>query len=156
MDAYISETEVGKLALNEVAAAEAGFSAGAVATVSHQINVMNDLLDNNVSASLGDDYSVTVSYLSPRARGVNKVVTHWYGLTEVWMDSDKAQELIRNLEKGQDVGSALGGIAGGIIQGYFYVSAATVRNAAAPGRGIIMYSQYNAMAQAQNIWFASQ
>lgn len=156
MDAYIFRTGAGDLSLDETAAVNAGFSSDAIATVFHQIGVMNDLLDNNASATLSDDYTVTVLYPTPRARGVNKVVTHWYGLTEVWMDSDKAQELIRNLEMGQDVGSALGGIAGNIIQGYFYVSVASVKNAAAPGRGIIMYSQYNAVVQAQNIWFASQ
>lgn len=103
------------------------------------------------------------------ARGESKVVTHWYGLTEIYMNSDEAQDLINALSAagdGSTVASLLSFLPGGL--GTILGSISTIsgvqitlyrwqiEQAAAPGRGIIMNVQYNFTTNDQSIWFVSQ
>ena len=135
-------------------------------SVESQIASMNALVTQGL-AYIDENYSAIILLPSTRAQGESKVVTHWYGITEVYMNSDEAQDLIDSLAAVGD-GATIGGLLGflpgnlgsvlGRIVGIFSVSTLIYRwqveQAAASGTGIIMYIQ--TVESTQSIYFTSQ
>lgn len=137
-----------------------------ITSVESQIASMNALITQGL-AYIDENYSAIILLPSTRAQGESKVVTHWYGITEVYMISDKAQDLIDSLSAVGDgattggllgflpgnLGSVLGGIAGifgvGTLIYRWQVEQATVS-----ATGIIMYIQ--TVESTQSIYFTSQ
>ncbi len=168
MDQFMKLTDSGTIQFDTAGALSAGYSEKSVATVSTQIDGMNQLVVNG-NASIDDTFTATVYFMGTRAKGQSKVVTHWYGLTEVYMNSDEAAELIAGLSTVGDattitglvgllpgpIASAIGGISG--ILGFgTMIYRWQVEAAAKPGNGIIMNIQTNFTDGTQSIWFTSQ
>ncbi len=168
LEQFLTKDDNGLMVFDAETALSNGFSNDIVADVEAQILSMNNLVIQGI-AYIDEHYSAIVILPSTRARGVSKVVTHWYGLTEVYMNSDEAQDLINSLSAVGDgatiggllgflpgnIGSVLGGISGILGVGTL-IYRWQVEQAAAPGRGIIMYIQTNFGTTTQSIWFTSQ
>lgn len=168
LEQFLTKDDNGLIVFDTEAALSAGFSSDIVTDVETQILSMNNLVIQG-TAYIDENYSAIILLPSTRARGESKVVTHWYGLTEVYMNSDEAQDLIDSLSAVGDgatiggllgflpgnIGSVLGGIAGILGVGTL-IYRWQVEEAAAPGRGIIMYIQTNFGTSTQSIWFTSQ
>jgi len=162
LDSYMSLAENGTIIFNSTEALSDGYSNEAVSAVKSNISSMNALV---VSGKVYIDASFNAHELPLTRAGVSKVVTTWYGLTQIYMTSSEANQLIKNLSKIGDattIAGAIGFIPGASIIG----SMATVmgigtlfyrwqvEQAAASGRGIIMnIYTYNGN---QSIWFTSQ
>lgn len=168
MDRYMELTTSGTIYLDAEGALNAGYSAQSVTAVSAHIDHMNQLVLTD-NAYIDNTFTLTIYFMSPRAKGESKVVTHWYGLTEIYMNSDEAEELIDNLESAGSVydlagfvsylpgniASAIGGISGIFSFGttlYLW----QVEAAAQAGTGIIMHIQTNYTDGTQSIWFTAQ
>ena len=131
-----------------------------ITSVESQIASMNALITQGL-AYIDENYSAIILLPSTRAQGESKVVT------QVYMISDKAQDLIDSLSAVGDgattggllgflpgnLGSVLGGIAGifgvGTLIYRWQVEQATVS-----ATGIIMYIQ--TVESTQSIYFTSQ
>lgn len=168
LEQFLTKDDNGLIVFDTEAALSAGFSSDIVTDVETQILNMNNLVIQG-TAYIDENYSAIILLPSTRARGESKVVTHWYGLTEVYMNSDEAQDLIAALSTvgdGATIGSLLGFLPGNIgsvlggIAGIFGVSILIYRwqveQAAEPGRGIIMHIQTDFGTSTQSIWFTSQ
>lgn len=165
LDLYLSENTNGTITFDVVAALEANYSQDAVNFVQDNINNMNAALSNG-NAILNEDFSVTMFFASVRARGVNKVVTHWNGNTDIYMDSDSAQEYIDTLENLINLVSPGATFLSFIVP--FIGTAARVsvldaklilsmaKTAAEPGTGIIMHIQKNYVTQSDTYYFSPQ
>lgn len=168
LEQFLSKDDNGLIVFDTEAALSDGFSNDIVTDVETQIASMNNLVIQG-TAYIDENYSAIILLPSTRARGESKVVTHWYGLTQVYMNSDEAQDLIDSLSAVGDgatigsllgflpgnIGSVLGGIAGILGVGTL-IYRWQVEQAAAPGRGIIMNIQTNFGTSTQSIWFTSQ
>lgn len=158
LEKYIVKLEEDILVFDADDAIAAGYDFEMVRYIHQNIDAMNNLIKEG--AVLNEDFSVTLYVMSARARGVTKTVVHWYGLTEVWMNSDDTNEFINALEGSGNAGSWLSGkfgaIVDAIVHGAAALSLAAVKAAAAPGNGIIMYSQYDGTTLSTNVWFTSQ
>lgn len=168
MDRFMELTASGTIFLDIEGALSAGYTEQCVAAVAAHIDSMNQLVING-NAYIDDTFTATVYFVSPRAKGESKVVTHWYGLTQMYLNSDETEDLIDNLESAGTVfdlvslvGWLPGSVAGAIgglsdIFGYgttFYLW--QVENAAQAGNGIIMNIQTDFVYGSQTIWFTSQ
>lgn len=167
MDRFLQKTSNGTVVLDLEGARTAGYTETAISVVQDQIDFMNNLVVNN-GAYIDDNFNAIIYVPSTRARGETKVVTTWYGLTQIYMNSDDTQSFIKGLQ-------AAGGastIAG--IVGFIPGSIATLlgkanwifgvgvlmytwqaEQAAASGRGIIM-NVYRDPSDIESIWFESQ
>ena len=168
MDRFMELTASGTIYMDVEGALSAGYTEQCVAAVVAHINSMNQLVING-NAYIDDTFTATVYFSSPRAKGESKVVTHWYGLTEIYMNSDEADELISNLSTIGDVATvggvfsffsnailgAIGNVAGIIGIGTL-IYRWQVEAAAEPGTGIIMHIQTNFVDGSQTIWFSAQ
>ncbi|GEM_PF-599300 len=168
LEQFLKKDDNGLIVFDTEAALSDGFSNDIITAVEAQISSMNSLVIQG-TAYIDENYSAIILLPSTRARGESKVVTHWYGLTEVYMNSDEAQDLIDGLSAAGDgatiggllgflpgnLGSVLGGIAGILGVGTL-IYRWQVEQAAAPGRGIIMYIQTDFGTTTQSIWFTSQ
>lgn len=159
LEEYISKSEEGVLVFDSEGAAKAGYDSKTISNVNLNIDTINYLVQEE-GAILNDDFSATLYIMSARTKGVTKTVVHWYGLTEVWMNSDDTEEFIRQLEGGAGVidwlGDRFGNVVSGIVSGATGLYVAAVKAAAAPGNGIIMYSQYDGTSMSTLVWFTSQ
>lgn len=126
--------------------------------VEHQLFIMNDLSHSKNSVVDSTTLTVTIYQSSARARGVNKYIVHWNGLTERWMDSDNTKAYIRGLETGGNVSKFVPGWVGSMAKLYSASSIAQAKQAAKPGRGIIMFTQYSTTGTTTipNIWYGAQ
>lgn len=155
---YIDTTADGIFSLDEKAALERGYSSEAINTVEQQLAVMNTLSRSKNSVVDSDNLTVTIFQPTSRTRGVNKYVVHWTGLTERWMDSDRAKAYIRGLETGGDISKFVPGWVGSVAKLYSASSIAQAKKAAKPGRGIIMFTQYSTTGTTTipNVWYGQQ
>ncbi len=164
LDGYISILPNGTIGFDSVSALEAGYSADAVAGVAENIQMMNGLLtaDGVTGVSIGSDYSLTIVFSESRANGVSKIVTTWYGYTQIWMDSDEAQQFLNNLGTQGNLGTVLGWIPGadflaGYVSGTAMIYSWQVQNAINAGDGsIIMHILVDPALGTQSIWFTAQ
>lgn len=158
LDEYISTSPTGAFTLNEDAALTDGYSQEAINMVEHQLFIMNDLSRSKNSVVDSTTLTVTIYQSSARARGVNKYIVHWNGLTERWMDSDNTKAYIRGLETGGNVSKFVPGWVGSMAKLYSALSIAQAKQAAKPGRGIIMFTQYSTTGTTTipNIWYGAQ
>lgn len=168
MDQFMELTAAGTIYLDVESALDAGYDEMCVNAVATHIANMNQLVING-NAYIDDTFTATVYFVSPRAKGESKVVTHWYGLTEIYMNSDEADELISNLSTVGDVttiGGALSFLPNALLSGIGNLAAIVgigtliyrwqVEAAAEPGTGIIMHIQTNFVDGSQTIWFTAQ
>ena len=88
----------------------------AINMVEHQLFIMNDLSRSKNSVVDSTTLTVTIYQSSARARGVNKYIVHWNGLTERWMDSDNTKAYIRGLETGGNVSKFVPGWVGSMAK----------------------------------------
>lgn len=149
-------------------AVKAGIDKDIITAVRSQIDYMNHMVLTQ-DAYIDDTFTLTVYFPSTRARGESKVVTHWYGLTEVYLNSTEAEELIDSFSAVGDatsisglvgmlpgpIASAIGNISG-ILSFSTMIYRKQIEAAAEPGNGIIMYVQNNFEYGTQSIWFTSQ
>lgn len=165
IEQYFSLSDEGIILFDVITAEQNGVNMDIINNVANQIDKMNQLVING-DAYVTDDYSV-VQYLAfSRATGENKVVTHWWGLTEIYMDSAKADKLYNDLssiggnytdatyesifeESGINIGLYL-------LSAYYINYAWQVGQAKAAGKGIIMNIQTDLVYGGQSIWFISQ
>lgn len=166
MEQYFTLSEDGTIDYDTLAAEADGIDEHIISAVEAQISHMNQLVLSGKAYITNDFAAVQYTSLA-RASGENKVVTHWYGLTELYMDSDKADELYnRLLMLGDNMsnyafesaleGAGVEGAAGVLMAGYFYNYWYQVGVAKEPGRGIIMNIQTDLLYGGQTIWFSSQ
>lgn len=161
-------TDSGTIRFDIEGALKAGYSEQSVSQIAKNIDSMNQLAMNG-DAYIDETFTATIYFKSPRANGQSKVVTHWYGLTEVYLNSDEANQFIAELSAAGDTATIVGmigmlpaHIASKVSQvsGIFGFTAMLYRKqveeAAKPGRGIIMYIQNNPDYGTQSVWFASQ
>ena len=150
MEQYFSISDDGLILFDTISAEQNGVNQELINSVANQIDKMNQLVLNG-DAYITEDYSV-VQYLGfSRARGENKIVTHWWGLTEIYMDSAKAEDLYDDLVTITMSYSDLAydaffeNIPAGILYNLVNLSYVNyllqVEQAKAPGRGIIMNIQ---------------
>ena len=158
LDAYISTGVGGTFALDEESAQADGYSQEAINMVKHQLSIMNELSNSENSVVDPATLTVTVYQISTRARGINKYVVHWNGLTERWMDSDNANAYIQGLETGGNVSKFVPGWVGSMTKLYSASSIAQAKQAAKPGRGIIMFTQYSTTGTTTipTVWYGAQ
>lgn len=88
-------------------AIRAGIDKDIITAVRFQIDYMNHMVLTQ-DAYIDDSFTLTVYFPSTRARGESKVVTHWYGLTEVYLNSTEVEELIDSFSSVGDVTSITG------------------------------------------------
>lgn len=96
LEQFLNKDDNGLIVFDTEAALSDGFSNDIITAVEAQISSMNNLVLQGI-AYIDENYSAIILLPSTRARGESKVVTHWYGLTEVYMNSDEAQDLIDGL-----------------------------------------------------------
>lgn len=165
MEQYFSISNEGLILFDTVSAEQNGVDQELIDSVSNQIDKMNQLVING-DGYVTEDYSV-VQYLGfSRATGENKIVTHWWGLTEIYMDSAKAEDLYDDLVEittgyyDLAYDAFFENIPAGIVYNLVNLSYVNyllqVEQAKAPGRGIIMNIQTDLMSGGQTIWFVSQ
>ncbi|MFC0265470.1 hypothetical protein [Alloscardovia macacae] len=167
LDSYISYSTSEGFMLNDKEAILRGYTQESINQVKKNLEVMNLINSQTEYASVsGADLTVYVppdssmnsgysAFRAAPARGVNKVVAHWYGVTETWMDSKAADKFINALKSGKT--------PAGFITGWVGVATKVMLNsliqnataAAKKGRGIIAYSQMNSVGN-MNIWFGAQ
>lgn len=167
MDQFMELTAEGLISFDEAAAVSSGYHVDVVTKVATYIAGMNELVMNGV-AYIDESMSAVVYLRGTRAVGESKVVYHWYGLTEIYMNSDEADDLIANLNSTTNVTNGnLATIFGAIIGGWvsYALTGMTigltiyrwqVEQAASYGTGIIMYIQYDLVTSMQSIWFGPQ
>lgn len=159
VEKYLSIDENEIIVFDSENAKKKNVSDTCIDSIEANINWMNQLV-NEKNAHVNQDFSVTIYLKSTRANGVNKVVVHWYGLVQAYMDSVETGKFIRQLEGTHGVISDWNGIFGGAFSGIMQVglkvNISAVKAAAKSGRGIIMNQQYDAVTQLYNVWFVSQ
>ncbi len=170
MDQYMTLTEQGTIALDTTSAKNNGFSQEAIAKVQSQINSMNNLVLER-KAYINNSFEAVTNLSRGRAavRGQSKIVRHWYGLTEVYMNSIETQALIDNFGR-VSATSTMAGLLSlipgklfsnlGVIDTLYSVSVQgyswQIQQAAKSGRGIIMNIQINTETNMPMVWFVSQ
>ena len=178
LEKYISKNLDGTLKFDAYSAINNGHDIQTVHFISNHIQMMN-YYSNTYGATIDDSFTLELdlSLLSTSKsgqRGINavgesKVVTHWYGLTEIYMNSDETQQLLDNLNSISDYVTVAGFI--GLVPSKFqpYISGALyytslglliyknqIQIAASSGTGIIMYIQTNLTDGSQIIYFGPQ
>lgn len=156
MEQFITVTDENRLSLDAENAKEAGYSDDSIELVAEQLASMNNLLANKQATLDIGEYSVSVYYRSTRAKGVNKTVVHWWGVTEYWMDSDRAQQLIEALENNDTAAGIIPGWVGDISSMVTGSMLLQLKQAASKGTGVIMYTQIIAGTSVTNTWFTPQ
>lgn len=168
LEQFLTKDDNGLLIFDTEAALAEGFSHDIVMAVDAHISSMNDLVIQG-TAYIDENYAAIILLPGTRVQGESKIVTYWYGLTQVYMNSDEAQELINNLSAVGDsatiggflgflpgkFGDALGGVAN-IVGAGTMIYRWQVEQAAASNRGIIMNIQTPIGSNVQSIWFTSQ
>lgn len=165
MEQYFSLSNEGLIVFDEVEAQQDGVNQNLISSVANQIDKMNELVLSG-DAYVTDDYSVVQYFSFSRATGENKVVTHWWGLTEIYMDSSKADKLYNDLSSigGNFTDSTYESIFEGagvnialyLLSAYYINYSWQVGQAKASGKGIIMNIQTDLVYGGQSIWFTSQ
>ena len=168
LDNYMSIQPNGDLALDEGAAAQAGYAEDVITAIENQINAMNVAVREG-KGYIDDEFNLVIYLPGTRAVGESKVVTTWYGLTQIYMNSDEAAELkaavsgegaaiktladlIAKYEKFKDVANFVSSVSSIFFASYAY----QIETAEAPGRGIIMNIQRDLIYGGETIWFESQ
>lgn len=156
LEKYLSLTDEGTIFFNTNEALKDGFSEETVMAVEKNIVYMNELALKGV-AQIDDSFTATIYFLSTRAVGESKIVTHWYGTTEIYLNSDEASDFLRTVKNHGNVISDFSGflevlsicvpnyytqvasLAGsfGVLLNSVQISQIT--NAVKPGTGIIIY-----------------
>ena len=152
---FLSISEEGFLIFDELAAQKSGVSSERISYLNSRVEYMNSLV-LDYGAYIDDSFSAVIYLPSARANGECKVVTYIHGLTEVYMDSEVADEILNYLSMVGNVATASGVLArlatftkfkavagqlsdlativGGVALVYYW----QIELAAAPGRGIVM------------------
>lgn len=161
---YFSITAEGTIYFDELSAEEDGVEPTLIMAVREQLGKMNRLvLEEN--AYVTDDYSVVMYFSGARAVGEYKVVTHWYGLTEIYLNSDQAAALLngmKTISTGSEFWDTVLGIVPGLgtsialtnLQTMIY--RADLERAEASKTGIIIYVYTDPSTTAQSVTFAAQ
>lgn len=131
-------------------ALENGFSNDVVMAVKNNITNMNALVTQGI-AYIDENYAAVILLPSTRARGESKIVSYWYGLIEIYMNSDETDALIEGLSNigsttswstmlGYLPGHLVNALSnlGGMMSLSATVSVSLIEKAAAGGNGIIM------------------
>lgn len=162
LDRYLSKDDNGLIFFDEHAAMNANYSQDAITFVRNNISNMNKALSNG-NAILNEDFSVTTFYISTRAKGVNKTVTHWNGNVDLYMDSSAAQEFINNVKFAISIADAITNIDVPLLGFALNVSIldaklilSMAKSAASHGTGIIMHIQRNFITQTDTYTFSPQ
>lgn len=168
LDNYMSIQPNGDLALDEGAAAQAGYAEDVITAIENQISAMNVAVREG-KGYIDDEFNLVIYLPGTRAVGESKVVTTWYGLTQIYMNSDEAAELkeavsaeggaiktladlIAKYEKFKDVAKFVSNVSSIFFASYSY----QISTAEAAGRGIIMNIQRDLVYGGETIWFESQ
>lgn len=161
---YFSITAEGTIYFDELSAEEDGVGSTSIMAVREQIGKMNRLiLEEN--AYVTDDYSVVMYFASTRAAGEYKVVTHWYGMTEIYLNSDQAADLLdsmKTISTGSEFWDTVLSVVPGLgtsisltnLQTMIY--RADLERAEASKTGIIIYVYTDPSTTAQSVTFAAQ
>lgn len=173
MEKYFAITAKGTIEYDLDGARDDGIDEDIILFVNTQICRMNELVLAG-HAYINDNYeAVMYGVMNRAAVGENKVVTTWYGLTQLYMDSDKADALYNELSALSEnlINSVNDSMYNAILEnsgvnvlhiaalglsGYFGLYAWQVEQAKEPGRGIIMNVQNDYTNQTQSIWYTSQ
>lgn len=169
IDEYMSMSADGTVSFDEMNAKNDGYSDEAITAVSNQLAEMNNLVRQG-RGYIDDEFNLIIAGPSTRAVGESKVVTTWYGLTQIYLNSDEAAQLKEDVGMLTDLSMSLMEIApyiptiGLAIQavsaiGYIQIGLyyAQIVVAEEPGRGIIMNVQQDIMTGGgQSIWIVSQ
>ena len=168
LDNYMSIQPNGDLALDEGAAAQAGYAEDVITAIENQINAMNVAVREG-RGYIDDEFNLVIYLPGTRAVGESKVVTTWYGLTQIYMNSDEAAQLkalvsgssggIETLEdffnlfeQFAEAADFISGVANIFLASYSY----QISTAEAAGRGIIMNIQRDLVYGGETIGFESQ
>ena len=168
LDNYMSIQPNGDLALDEGAAAQAGYAEDVITAIENQISAMNVAVREG-KGYIDDEFNLVIYLPGTRAVGESKVVTTWYGLTQIYMNSDEAAQLkalvsgssggIETLEdffnlfeQFAEAADFISGVANIFLASYSY----QISTAEAAGRGIIMNIQRDLVYGGETIWFESQ
>lgn len=164
MDDYLSLLGDGSLMFDKAAAAQAGYSSDAIAAVEKQIDNMNASVRNGIGY-IDSQFNLIILVPGTRAVGESKVVHTWYGLTQIYLNSDEAAELKELVATYDEIAGTIADAASDIPLLNYATSASSVLlysyyyqilMAEAAGRGIIMNIQQEFVYGGQTIWFESQ
>ena len=156
LEEYLSLTEEETIFFDTNEALKDGFSEEIVMAVEKNIVNMNELALKGV-AQIDDSFTATIYVPSTRAVGESKVIYHWYGTTEIYLNSDEASDLVTTMRDNyriiSDISALLDALAYaapsiwtqvasfagtfGVLQNFIMLS--QVEDAEAPGTGIIIY-----------------
>ena len=167
IDQFFTILTDGTISFDIDSALSAGYAEEDVVFVSNNIKKMNYLL-TEMDGYLTPDFSLVIPISGTRAVGESKIVTTWYGLTQVYMNSDEAQDLIDELNAVGDIIAISGFLAllpspySTLVGFYLYGTSMGIliyRNqvisAASAGTGIIM-NIMDIDGENQTVWFTAQ
>lgn len=93
LEEYLSLTEEGTIFFDTNEALKDGFSEEIVMAVEKNIANMNKLALEGL-AQIDNSFTATIYFPSTRANGESKIITHWYGTTEIYLNSDEADAFV--------------------------------------------------------------
>ncbi|TPF95732.1 hypothetical protein EP30_10195 [Bifidobacterium sp. UTCIF-39] len=162
MDAYLSRETNGTITLDAAAAKQEGYSSEAINHVTDNLSEMNEMIAHGATSD--DSFTVTAFSKISRAGGQSKVVRHWTGLTEIYLNSSEAEELAKKYDVAADAAGYLSGFlfkwsvpaAGALAaSAIYYTSAAQIR-AYNKGKGVIICMMPNTETGGYITWVTSQ
>lgn len=162
MDAYLHREADGTITLNTVAAKQGGYSSETIDRVSNNLSEMNEMVSNGAVSD--NTFAVTAFGKVSRAGGQSKVVRHWTGLVEIYLNSADAEQLAKKYDTASDVTGFLSGFllkwsvpaAGALAaSAVYYISAAQIR-ACNKGKGVIICMMPNTETGGYITWVTSQ
>lgn len=96
LEKYLSLTEEGTIFFDTNEALKDGFSEEIVMAVEKNIANMNKLALEGL-AQIDNSFTATIYFPSTRANGESKIITHWYGTTEIYLNSDEADAFVNTM-----------------------------------------------------------
>ncbi len=168
LDQFMSYNSDMTIAFDANAALLAGYTSDAVSYVSSNIATMNQMVLDGTATPSGDFTVTSIANAQLRANGVSKIVTHWDGRVEYYLNSVEAAALQRNLEINYSIGEAcldaaveISGsrtleAAAGITNLYTTLLQSSLQTAISHGKGIIMTTQLDTLSGIQHIYFSHQ
>ncbi|GAA0807865.1 hypothetical protein GCM10008910_48700 [Faecalicatena orotica] len=97
LDNYITRSQDGTLHLDSDAAISAGYTETIADAITQHLEMVNELVTSGEAITDNDLNIYIISGGLTRA-GVRKIVTYWWGQTDVYLSSSDAMVLVRALE----------------------------------------------------------